>query len=220
APGERGAFLSGVRNDLVSASFRSRVKGGVSRTILSWYRDRTVLEADGAFRSDNRRANTPDPEERPLSAFALQWNHLVRDLSARQEVLLPIGGRHALETGFELHRLRAGVTFTIEGGRNPSPADGSSVRGGAGGPDVPESANAYTRGGSWLEDRFRWSDRLTVVPGLRLDWSGMNGRAIVSPRMSGTLGLGRSTRLRAAAGIYTQSPGYEKLIQADYLVDQ
>jgi hypothetical protein len=38
--------------------------------------------------------------------------------------------------------------------------------------------------------------------------------------VSGTIGLGRSTRLRAAAGLYTQSPGYEKLIQSDYVVDQ
>ena len=38
--------------------------------------------------------------------------------------------------------------------------------------------------------------------------------------MSAVVGLGRSTRLLAAAGLYTQSPGYEKLIQSDYVVDQ
>ena len=83
-----------------------------------------------------------------------------------------------------------------------------------------ESANTYFRGGGWIEDRFRVSDSVTVVPGLRLDGSGMTDGAVVSPRVSAVVGLGRSTRLRAAAGLYTQSPGYEKLILSDYLVDQ
>ena len=59
-----------------------------------------------------------------------------------------------------------------------------------------------------------------MVPGLRLDVSGMTDGPSLSPRVSGTIGLGRSTRLRAAGGLYTQSPGYEKLIQSDYVVDQ
>jgi outer membrane receptor protein involved in Fe transport len=33
------------------------------------------------------------------------------------------------------------------------------------------------------------------------------------------LRLGDATRLRAGGGLYTQSPGYEKLIQSDYFVD-
>ena len=34
-----------------------------------------------------------------------------------------------------------------------------------------------------------------------------------------TTGLDTRTRLRAAAGRYTQSPGYEKTVQSDYVLD-
>jgi TonB-dependent receptor-like protein/carboxypeptidase family protein len=219
-PDERGDFLLGVRNDLASAAFQARVGRGSSRTTAAWYENTSVFDAAADFRADTRRTNTPIPDERPLTSIALQFHHVVRDYSGRQELSLPLGARHVLDAGLDVHRLRAGIKYLFEGPRNPSAANGSSVRGGAGVPDVLESANTYVRGGGWIEDRFRLSDSVTVVPGLRIDASGITGGAILSPRASGVLGLGRSTRLRAAAGLYTQSPGYEKLILSDYLVDQ
>jgi TonB dependent receptor/Carboxypeptidase regulatory-like domain/TonB-dependent Receptor Plug Domain len=219
-PDERGDFLLGVRNDLLSAAFQARVGPGLARTTLAWYGNTSLFDAAADFRPDTRRSNAPRPAEVPLTSIALELHHDIRDFSARQELSLPIGSRHSLETGVEVHRLRAGITYVFKGDRNPSAANGSSVQGGAGVPDRLESGQRYTRGGTWLEDRFRLTDALTVAPGLRLDASGMGGRAILSPRLSATLGLGRSTRLRAAAGRYTQSPGYEKLIVSDYLVDQ
>ena len=80
---------------------------------------------------------------------------MIRDLSGRQELSLPLGARHVLDAGFELHWLRAGITYVFEGPRNPSAANGSSVRGGAGVPDLFDSGNTYFRGGGWIEDRFR-----------------------------------------------------------------
>ena len=219
-PDENGDFLLGVRNDLASAAFQARVGRGSSRTTVAWYENTSVFDAAADFRSDTRRSNAPLPAGVPLTSIALELHHDIRDFSARQELSLPIGSRHSLETGVEVHRLRAGITYVFEGDRNPSAANGSSVRGGAGVPDRLESGQSYTRGGTWLEDRFRLTDALTLAPGLRLDASGMGGGPILSPRLSATLGLGRSTRLRAAAGRYTQSPGYEKLIFSDYLVDQ
>jgi hypothetical protein len=218
--GERGDFLLGVHNDLIAASFQARVGAGFARSTLAWYGNRSVFDGAASFHSDTRRSNTPVPEEGPLTSVALQFHHVIRDVSARQELSLPIGSRHVLDTGFDVHRLRAGITYVFDGERNPSAANGSSVRGGAGLPDLLEGANTYVRGGGWVEDRFRIGDAVTVVPGVRLDASGVSPSAIVSPRLSGTVGLGRSTRVRAAAGRYTQSPGYEKLIGSDYLVDQ
>jgi hypothetical protein len=47
----------------------------------------------------------------------------------------------------------------------------------------------------------------------------VNREATLSPRLSATLELGERARLRAGGGLFTQSPGYEKLYQADYFVD-
>jgi hypothetical protein len=209
-----------VRNDLAAASFEAGLGRGRSRSTLAWYDNRSVFDAEASFRSDARRANTPLPDEGPLTDIAFEYSHVIRDLSLRQELSLPVGARHVLDAGFEVHRLRAGITYAVEGPRNPTEANGSSVQGGAGLPDRFDSANAYTRGGVWVEDRFRLTDRVTIVPGLRLDASGLTDGPSLSPRVSATVGLGRSTRLRASAGLYTQSPGYEKLIQSDYVVDQ
>jgi outer membrane receptor protein involved in Fe transport len=86
-------------------------------------------------------------------------------------------------------------------------------------PDELDSTVASTRLGAWVQDRFRAGSRLTLQAGLRLDWSGVNRRATLSPRAAATLRLGDATRLQAGGGLFTQSPGYEKLIQADYFVD-
>ena len=219
-PDEKGDFLLGVRNDLASAAFQARVGRGSSRTTVAWYENTSVFDAAADFRAETRRTNTPIPDERPLTSIALQFHHVIRDYSGRQELSLPLGARHVLDAGLDAHWLRAGIRYVFEGPRNPSAANGSSVRGGAGVPDVLDSGNTYFRGGGWIEDRFRISDSVTIVPGLRIDGSGMTDGAIVSPRASAVVGLGRSTRLLAGAGLYTQSPGYEKLILSDYLVDQ
>jgi hypothetical protein len=41
----------------------------------------------------------------------------------------------------------------------------------------------------------------------------------LSPRVTASFTLDPLTRLRAALGRYTQSPGYEKLVQSDYVLD-
>jgi len=219
-PDERGDFLLGVRNDVVSLAYQARVGRGSARTILAWYDNTSLFDAAASFRPDTRRSNTPVLEEVPPASISLRFHHDIRDFSARQEVSLPVGPRHTLDTGFDVHSLRAGISYFFDGDRNPSAANGSSVRGGAGVPDRLASANRYVRGGAWLEDQFRITDSLTVVPGVRLDASGMSDSAVVSPRLSATYGVGPGTRLRASAGLYAQSPGYEKLIVSDYLVDQ
>ena len=60
---------------------------------------------------------------------------------------------------------------------------------------------------------------LVLEPGLRFDHSSANGQSTLSPRLRASLALGARTRLRAGLGLFTQSPGYEKLIQGDYFFD-
>jgi outer membrane receptor protein involved in Fe transport len=73
--------------------------------------------------------------------------------------------------------------------------------------------------GAWVQDRWTAGRSLSFEAGLRFDWNGVNDRATLSPRASATWRLGDRTRLRAGGGLFTQSPGYEKLIQSDYFVD-
>ncbi|MDO8834891.1 MAG: TonB-dependent receptor, partial [Vicinamibacterales bacterium] len=109
--------------------------------------------------------------------------------------------------------------FSIEGVRNPNAANGSSLQGGAGLPSTLRSARSDTRFGSWFQDRWQVHPRLTTEAGVRVDRSTINGHTYVSPRLAATWAVLPGTRVRGGFGIHRQSPGYEKLSQADYFMD-
>jgi len=196
------------RNDLIAATLVSPLARASSTSVVAWSRNTDLIDilGDRETSSENR-----DQFTRQLS---------IDDLSLREEVRLPALGRHLLDMGTEWHRLQTHVAFRTFDDRDPF----GLFRGGAvwlGGvfPERVDHSRSTTRGGAWLEDRVQVSPAVTLVPGLRWDWSGLNGRASVSPRLNGVIALNAATRLTAATGLYTQSPGYEKLLQADHFTD-
>jgi len=220
AEGDEGAIVTDARNDLVAATFSTTLgRSGTARTVLSYYVNEDVVDFDARFRSEQRRSNNPaDDIASRYSNVLFDIASAVRDLALRQDVGLTLGG-HFLETGFEVHRLETTQRWLIPGDRNPNAANGSSVQGGAGLPDELDSVVTSTRLGAWVQDRLRAGSRLTLEGGLRLDWSGAIRRTSLSPRLGATFWIDDATRLRAGGGLFTQSPGYEKLVQADYFVD-
>ncbi len=219
-PGEQGDFRTDAQNDLAGLELATLLGARTrSRTVASWYVNRDDLGADAQFRNQARRSNAPrDTIGFRLADVAFARELDVRDLALRQELAVT-AGRHGVDIGFELHQLRTRTAWRIEGDRNPTQGNGSSVQGGAGLPDQLDSSVDSTRAGAWLQDRLSAGADVTIEAGLRLDWSGVNRRTTLSPRLGATWRMDRSTRLRAGGGLYTQSPGYEKLIQSDYFVD-
>jgi hypothetical protein len=220
-PGEQGTFVTGARHDLFALRlFGALGARGSSRTSLSWYRNTDAVDVDARFRDEARRSNSPtDAVAFSDADVAFTRDLTVRDLALRQELGWAASGRHLLQAGLEAHGLDTGVGWRIAGDRNRTQANGSSVRGGTGLPGVLDSSRASVRGGAWVEDRFHMMRRLTVEPGLRLDAAGVNRKTALSPRLRATLHLGERTRLLAGTGLFTQSPGYEKLVQSDYFLD-
>jgi outer membrane receptor protein involved in Fe transport len=218
--GEQGAFVTAARNDLAALKLTSLLGRRLSsRTIASFYVNRDEIGADAQFRNEARRSNAPSDEVGfRLADVNFNRDLEVRDLALRQDLAL-VAGAHLVETGFEAHRLRTRTAWTIAGDRNSGAANGSSIQGGAGLPSDLDSGVDSTRAGAWLQDRWQAAARLSLEAGLRLDWSGVNRRTTLSPRLAATLRIDDATRLRAGGGLFTQSPGYEKLIQSDYFVD-
>ena len=177
------------------------------------------MDLDGRIDSGLRRSNAPDDEGVRLDHADFDRDFSVRDGSLRQELAWGASPRHLVEAGYEWHLLDTRVAFTIRGDRNPLAANGTSVLGGAGLPDGIDSRSRPARVGAWLQDRATLTDRLTADVGFRLDRSGLTGESSWQPRLGLTLDLGRAERLRAAFGVYAQTPGYEKLYQGDYFVD-
>lgn len=182
-----------------------------STTILSAYRNAEFLDFEGSFEEE---------EGGPTEEVAFDRELAVTDFSVRQEWALRLGESHLFDAGVELHRLDSGIDQTIRGAeRNEDEANPSSVRGGSGLPDFLDSDLTGLRGGVWIQDTFTPGDRLSLEPGVRFDWSTLNGFSTVSPRLALGWDFGGGLRARAAGGLYTQSPGYEKLIQSDYFLD-
>jgi hypothetical protein len=214
----QGEFNDNTENDLVSARLDAAL-GRVARshTIVAYSNSASSFGVNAAFENRSQRANTEE-ESFDVANVVFDRGLSLRDVSVRQELGWTLGA-HVVEAGGELHRLGTELSFEIRGDRNPAAANGSSQQGGAGLPDSLQSVRDVTRGGVWLLDRWQAAPAVALEAGVRLDRSGINGDTQLSPRLTTTWTLDSRTRLRAAVGRYTQSPGYEKLVQSDYVLD-
>lgn len=215
-----GEFNDDTRNDLASVRFDATLAAsGQSHTIVAYSNNTSTFGVDAAFQNRAQRSNAPTAEVGvDVANVAFNRTLALRDVSLRQELSWPLGS-HLVETGGELHRLATRLSFDIRGDRNPTAVNGSSQQGGAGLPDSLESNRDVTRAGAWLLDRWQVTPAASIEAGLRIDRSGINRETRWSPRVTGSYALNPATRLRVSTGRYTQSPGYEKLIQSDYFLD-
>lgn len=215
----QGEFQDDTDNDLAWARFDSPIgTTGQSHTVVAYSDTRSTFGVDANFEQSSRRSNAPGDDAFGTANVVFERALSVRDVSVRQEFTWALGG-HVVESGAEAHRLSTALRYEIIGDRNPSADNGSSVQGGAGLPDLLVSSQRSTRVGAWLQDTFPVGPRASVQAGLRWDRPGTTGENLFSPRASASFRVGASTNLRAAVGLYTQSPGYEKLAQSDYVLD-
>lgn len=217
---ETVALRTSTFNDLGALTFASTIgRRLLSTSTVSWYRNRESIDFDGDFRTRGRRSNSPGIEGKPLANVVFTRALSIRDVAFRQELAINAGPRHAIEAGVETHGLDTAWRWSIPGDRNFGAANGSSGQGGAGLPSDLDSTRDSRRTGAWLTDRWTITPRLQVEPGIRMDWSGLAGDTSVSPRLAVIADVASRTRVRIAGGLFTQSPGYEKLLQSDYFVD-
>ena len=215
----RGEFNDDTNNDLGWLRYDTAIGArGQSHTIASYSNTRSTFGVDAAFQDESQRSNAPGDEHFGTANVIFERALAVRDLAVRQELAWALG-QHVVDAGGEVHDLATNLNFQVTGDRNDSAANGSSVRGGAGLPDLLASSLNSTRAGAWLQDTWHLGTGRLLQGGVRFDYAGVTGELLLSPRVSGTFNLGASTRLKAAVGRYTQSPGYEKLAQSDYVLD-
>lgn len=218
--GDTIAVGDGSKNDVASVSYRGVFSPRLTaRSVVAWYDYKDDLGVDGSVRDKARRSNAPVETAAERSLIIFDRGLGVRDFSARQQVDLQAGRRHLLGVGVDAHALRTTWNWTIAGDRNSAVANGSSIIGGTGLPALLASERDTTRVSAWLTDRVTLGRRWLVTPGVRIDRSSLNREVVVSPRASVVFGLTPRTRLKGSAGLFTQSPGYEKLLQSDYFVD-
>lgn len=218
AAGERFGLRSATRNAVAAATFSSPLGARISSTTLvSWYRNREALDVNANFRNSSKRSNRPEDSAAPIASLAFARNYGVRDVALRQDLTFTASASHRVEAGFEQHSVSTDWAWRIVGDRNPHETNASTMFGGSALPALLVSTASAPRAGAWLIDH-RTLGRVQLESGLRLDWSGLAREVNVSPRIAARIDM-RGIRWRMSAGRFTQSPGYEKLLQADYFVD-
>ena len=224
-----------TRNDVAALSYSAPLGARASsRTVAAWYQHNDVVGVHGMQLDESQRSNTCCGDD-IREVFGIEVVNFtrdlkVRDVSLRQEFSVQAGSRHLFETGFDVHALRTGWGWTIGADMtvplsmamrfavtgDPGP---TSRRFGLGQPLLLRSTRDTSRAAVWFQDRYQPRANVRLEPGLRIDRSSISGETIASPRLGFRLELTPRTRLRFAIGRYTQSPGYEKLLQSDYFVD-
>jgi len=157
------------------------------------------------LQDENERSNAPGDE-----AFGRADVAFTRDLGVRDSRC----GRRSPSRyrRRSCSRPAARCTFSTPAGAGRSPAtenneaNGSSVQGGAGLPSQLDSRQQSVRAGAWVFDRIQAMPRLRIDPGLRVDWNGVAGETLFSPRVSVRLEAGRGYALRASAGTSRRAP--------------
>jgi hypothetical protein len=212
-----GSAIARTRTALVAAAWdsalgaRSHLRSSVSFSNLE---DALSIDAEGCL--DTRRTNTRVSSLPCFTPLAIGHKVHVHDLTLREELTIPVKARQTLETGVEVHGLQSRLSLASAGEDFPALTIPGLGMLGVG--QLPYHAQSGSfdatvnggRVGAWVEDRVQATASLFVVPGLRLDHVGSTGETLLAPRLASSLAVGRSTRLRGAAGLHFQSPGYEK----------
>ena len=210
-----------TNNSLAGLTFETSVGGrGFSRTVASYSGFTDGLDAYERSLDNSRGANTPESiSSGELLQFKVNRRIEVNDLAVRHDLMFVPSARHWLDVGAEVHVLDTGWVWDITGDRSLLQANASSIRLGAALPSRLDSSRQARRAGMWFKDRWQLGSRVVVEPGVRLDLSSITRAVTVSPRLSAAMQLGRGWRLDGAVRVHAQSPGYEKMLQADYFVD-
>jgi hypothetical protein len=211
---DTGLMNSHTLNNVAAATLLLPLgRRGVSRTIGALYDNKAAFDITGSFRSEMRRSNSPyDDVGYSYNDVVGTLGRSVRDRSLRQELTFSPSARQVIEAGGELHDIKTGEQVKITLQNRPNEGWWRY--------DIAQDVSRSTqRVGAWLLDRMHLASWLDAEAGLRYDRSDFNKIAELAPRLSLTISPSPGTRLRAAYGKHTQSPGYEKLFQADYNLD-
>jgi hypothetical protein len=214
-----------TRNDVLALSWTYAPSGRWGmRWTASWYRNggRSNFGAEFLPRDASRdlqivvrdTVNTFTFEYDQAFSFA-KWSLAGRFFGQWHDHELEFGlGADLLENGlsYELRLLNAFSRALFQ-------AVQQLPRGPGAFPERIDQRSRYERMHVFLQDRFRIGQRLYAQPGLRLDHYGLLGKRYLSPRLNLSYQVEDRTTLRAAWGIFRQSPGLEKLIDQSVVFD-
>jgi len=211
-------------NLIPSEKFQARLYG-------NWYKNQGNSDFAGDFIPANTRGAIPisSPDPTP-PVFAAGDSTFLFDYSQKFSFRkISLGGWLVYELRNHIFETGAGVDFLNNSvGSELGLSDFGEVvfnafRGapnwfGALG-DSTKHRDSHKRFFAYIQNKWTPFSKLTVQPGLRFDRYEFIDRSYFSPRLSLTYDLNPATKLTTAWGIYRQSPGFEKLLDAGQIFD-
>jgi hypothetical protein len=167
-------------------TWKSGVNSHLSFNLSALTKER--YEKHEVTRTSGMGGSLPPPRE-------YLFNNQVLELGIRNTNRIPLSEKHMLEAGWKYSNER--VSFNEE-----NRIDSTRI----------SSADEVHRIGFFLQDKFRPVKRLSIQPGIRMDYPIHLERVYVQPRIQMELDLGEKWRLNAAAGMYSQFISESSLI--------
>lgn len=196
----------------------------LTKTTASWYRNKGDAQFGGELLDPvlDRETYTPEVRDslRALGLFlgiGFKSKYTFRKYAVQNSTIF-ISGAHKTEIGAGIDILRTDLEFTLDLDERlraivqNNPNFSAISNGQLDGKD-------YYRANFYVQDRLKLSDKLYTQFGARFDYFAINKKAYLSPRFNISYAIDKVTTVRAGTGVYYQSPGYEKLIDAQIFFD-
>ncbi len=219
------AVLNSTINNIISASwYYTPTNRTLNKFVLSWYDNHGKTEFDGKFLDPvlNRDEFT-GPQNDSIKAFArlfgisVNSSFTLRKYSVKDEFTYELDG-HLLESGLGFDYITADIFFNLDMSPELKKIIESNPRGSAIIQNTVQSQQ-YTKTFLYAQDRIKVHESFYLQPGLRFDYYDILKKAYISPRINASYAIDALTTLRAAWGLYYQSPGYEKLFDQTQFFD-
>ena len=196
----------------------------LNTVVFSYYNNNGISEFDGRFLDpvlDEREWEGTADSIKALARFfdvSVDGDFVLEKYSLSNEFVYHLG-THDVEAGFGWTYIDAGISFDIRIGDDLKEIIEANPRSRA----LTEPTiqlQQYHKFHGYLQDRIELiPNRFYLQPGLRYDYYTGIQKGYLSPRINASYAVDPSTTVRAAFGVYYQSPGYEKLFDNRQFLD-
>jgi TonB dependent receptor/Carboxypeptidase regulatory-like domain/TonB-dependent Receptor Plug Domain len=196
----------------------------LTKTTVSWYRNKGDAQFGGELLDPvlNRELYSPEVRDslRALGLFlgiSFQSQYTFRKYAVQNNTIF-LSKMHKTEIGGGIDIMKTDLAFSLQLDERlraivqSNPNFNAISSGSIDGKD-------YYRTNVYVQDRMKLSDRLFVQAGARFDYFAIIKKPYLSPRLNVSYAVDKVTTIRAGTGLYYQSPGYEKLFDAQVFYD-
>jgi len=211
------SVIDNTRNDVAGIAWHYIPSSEYySKLSVSWYRNRGDSQFGGDFLdpSLNRDLFENTGDTTGIRFFNVEFDakYVFRKVSVKEEMAW-LRGDHTVELGGGVDLLNTSIDWHMR--PDETFLDMLQTRKIGYVLDFVQTKESE-RFNTYVQDRIRVGERLSVQPGFRIDYYTIINRAYVQPRLNLSYRLDPITTLRGAWGMYCQSPGYEKLLFDQY----